>query len=186
MRFRWIISIPAVLFALMLLTVGSSYASAQVADSAHINKLLTDAEHFANQAARDSEELETYTRTKAGWETHAAQLEVIRDHVNNLGKVVQQLNDAKDGGSPWQQTAIDRINPVMHEIAMQLTSTIQHLTQHQSQVHMKPYQDLARATYEVNSRAAKIISDYVDYGKATSTATSLEQKLELPASDSSD
>lgn len=185
MKFRWILSVPAVIVALMLLMAGSSYASAQVADSAHINKLLTDAEHYANQAALDSEELENYTRTRAGWESHAAQLQIIREHVNHLGEVVAQLNDARSEGSPWQQTAIDRINPLMHEIAMQLTATIQHLSANQARVHMKPYQDYARATYEVNTRAARIISDYVDYGKATSKAGTLEKKLELPATGTS-
>lgn len=182
MRVRQILSVPAIFFALLLLMVGSTNASAQTADSAHVNQLLTDAEHYANQAANDSEELETYTRTKAGWETHAAQLERIREHVNHLGEVVQQLNNAREEGSSWQQTAIDRINPLMHEMAVQLTTTIEHLSEHQSQVHMKPYQDYARATYEVNTRAAKAISDYVDYGKAKSKAGSLEQKLELPPS----
>lgn len=186
MRFRWILSIPAILVALVLMMAGSSYATAQVTDSAHVNKLLSQAESYASQAARDSEELESYTRTKAGWETHSAQLESIRGHVNNLSQVVKELNDARSEGSPWQQTAIDRINPLMHEIAMQLTSTIQHLSEHQSQVHMKPYQDFARATYEVNSRAARIISDFVEYGKATSKASTLEHHLELRSTGASE
>lgn len=182
MRFRWILSIPAIFVALMLVMAGSSYASAQVADSTHINKLLSEAEGYSGQAAKDAEELESYTRTPAEWETHNAQVEVIREHVNHLGEVVKQLNDAREMGSPWQQTAIDRINPLLHEVAMQLTATIQHLNDHPNQVHMKPYQDFARATYEVNRRAYRVIADLVDYGKAASRARALEQKLELPAS----
>jgi hypothetical protein len=165
---------------------GLPRASAQAADSAHVNRLLTDAEHYANQASNDSEELETYTRTKAGWETHAHQLERIREHVNNLGKVVQRLNEARSEGSPWQQTTIDRINPLMHEMAMQLTATIQHLTEHQGEVQMKPYQDYVRATYEVNRRAARIISDYVEYGKAKSKAEVLGQQMKAPSSGESE
>lgn len=182
MEFRRIFTIPAIVFALTLLTVGSSRVAAQTTGPSHVNELLRDAEHFSNQAATDSEELETYTRTKAGWETHAQQLERIRENVNHLGIVVQQLNDARSEGLPWQQEAIDRINPLMHEMAMQLTVTIEHLTAHQSQVHMKPYQDLTRATYEVNTRGARVISDLVEYGEAKSKADSLEQKMEIPPS----
>ena len=182
MRFRRILSIPAVFIALMFLMVGSSRATAQTTGPEHINHLLADAEHFANLAAADSEELGTYTRTQASWETHAHQLERIREHVNHLGEVVQQLNEARAEGMPWQQTAIDRINPLMHEMAMQLTATIEHLSEHQSQVRMKPYQNYTRATYEVNSRAARMISEIVEYGRAKSKADSLEHQLELPPS----
>lgn len=182
MRFSRILSVPAILIALTLLMAGPSRVAAQTTTPSHVDQLLTEAEHFANRAADDSEELETYTRTKAGWETHAQQLERIREHVNHLGEIVQQLNEVRSEALPWQQTAIDRINPLMHEMAMQLTTTIEHLTQNQSRVHMKPYQDYARATYTVNSRAAKVISDIVEYGQAKAKADSLEQQLELPPS----
>lgn len=182
MRFFRTLSIPAVALALMLMMAVPSRIAAQTTGPAHVNQLLSDAEHFANLAASDSEELETYTRTQATWETHAHQLELIREHVNHLGEVVQQLNEARPEGLPWQQTAIDRINPLMHEVAMQLTATIEHLSEHQSEVRMKPYQDYTRATYEVNSRAARVISDIVEYGRAQSKAEALEHQLELPPS----
>ena len=57
MRFRRILSVSAILFALILMMAGLPRASAQAADSAHVNRLLTDAEHYANQASNDSEEL---------------------------------------------------------------------------------------------------------------------------------
>ena len=182
MRFRRLLSLPAILFALTLLMVGTSRASAQAADSAHVNHLLMTAEHYSNLAANDAEMLETYARTRVSWETHAHQLERIRENVNNLGKIVQQLNEARSEGSPWQQNAIDRINPLMHEMAMQLTTTIDHLSTNQHRVKMKPYHDYARATYEVTRRAALIISDYVEYGRANAKAEALEKKIELPSS----
>lgn len=186
MRYRRLLSLPAILFALTLLMVGTSPASAQVADSAHVTHLLTNAEHYSNLAANDAEILESFTRSKLSWQSHSAQLELIRENVNNLGKVVQQLNDARSEGSPWQQTAIFRINPLMREIAAQLTATIDHLTANQSRIEMKPYQDYTRATYEVTRRAALTISDYVEYGRAKARAENLQQKMELPSSEPMD
>ena len=182
MRYRRLLSLPAILFALTLLMVGTSRASAQVADSAHVNHLLTNAEHYSNLAANDAEILESFTRSRAGWQSHSGQLERIRENVNNLGKVVQQLNEARSEGSPWQQAAIDRINPLMHEIAMQLTATIEHLRANQSRIEMKAYQDYTRATYQVTRRAALTISDYVEYGRVKARTETLGQKMELPSS----
>lgn len=181
MRHRRLLSLPAILFVLTLLMVGTSPAYAQATDSAHINHLLTNAEHYSNLAANDAETLESFTRSQVSWESHSGQLERIRENVNNLGKVVQQLNQARSEGSPWQQTAITRINPLMHEIAMQLTATIDHFSANQSRIQLQPYQDYARATYEVTRRASLAITDYVEYGRMKARAETLQQKMELPS-----
>lgn len=179
MRLLRIAGVPALVIALMLLVAGSSQTYAQNADSAHINQLLTEAEHFATLASRDGEDLESFTRSNLQWESHAHQLNTIREHVNHLGEVIQQLNEARDTGSPWQQQAIDEINPLAQEMATQLTATIQHLSDNPARIHMKPYRDLARTTYEVNERAAAAISDYVEYAKAKAKADAMDQKMGL-------
>ena len=56
----------------------------------------------------------------------------MRLHINDLGKVAKELEDARPEGSPWQQVAIDRIDPLLREMADQLTSTINHLNAHKS------------------------------------------------------
>jgi len=45
---------------------------------------------------------------------------------------------------------------------------------------MQVFQDYMKANYELTGRLAKMIDDFVDYDEAKSTADSLEQKLELP------
>lgn len=179
MRILRKIFVPAISIALVLLVAGYSRGYAQTTDSAHINELLTEAQHYAGLASRDGDELESYTRSNLSWQSHANQLELIKQHVNHLGEIVQQMNEARDEGTPWQQQAIDEIDPLIREMATQLTATIEHLSEHQSQVRMKPYQDYARATNEVTQRAAKTISDYVEYAKAKSTVDDFERQLPL-------
>ncbi len=185
MRFLRMIWVPAISMALVLLVAGSPRGYAQTTDSAHINQLLSEAEHYAGLASRDGEELESYTRSNLSWQTHAHQLERIKEHVNHLGEIVQQLNEARDEGTPWQRMAIDEIDPLIREMAAQLTTTIEHLSEHQSQIRMKPYQDYARATYEVTQRAAATISDYVEYAKSKSKADSFEREMLLKGVDDS-
>jgi len=48
---------------------------------------------------------------------HADQIGVIKAHVNDSGKILAQLHDARAGASHWQQDAIDRITPLLQEIA---------------------------------------------------------------------
>jgi hypothetical protein len=48
--------------------------------------------------------------SRTAWQTQADQIAKIRQHRNDLGKVVQKLNKARDTASLWQQEAIDRLD----------------------------------------------------------------------------
>lgn len=174
------ISAGLAVFAL-LLAIRVPFAVAQNADSAEISSLLSEAQHHAALLDDDADQLVSYTRSKLHWESHAQQLESMKTHVNNLGNVTAQLNNLRSEGSPWQQQAIDQINPLLQEMANHLTATINHLNENQSRVHMPAYQDYAHGNYELASRISQMIKDFVEYDQAMAKSQSLEQKLELPA-----
>ncbi|MBW4026258.1 hypothetical protein [Acidipila rosea] len=185
MQSRWMVRVSGAFAVLALLfAVGSPLVMAQNADSPEINKLLADAKDHAVLAENDADTLSSYTNSKLSWETHAHRLEMIKTHVNNLGKVVADLKDKRAEGSAWQQEAIDRIDPLLNDMAENLTATINHLNDNRAKVHMPPYRDYAKANYELAARTTAVISDLVEYGKAKAKSESLEQKLELPASGS--
>ncbi len=166
----------------LLLMVCSPFLKAQNADSEQISKLFTDARSYALTAETDADRLDSYTRSSLAWQTHSQQLNLMKEDVNNLGKVHKQLSDLRSEGSTWQQEAIDRIEPLLRDMADNLTATINHLNEHKNQVNMQPYRDYAHANYELASRTATLISDIVEYDQAKSRSESLEKALELPAS----
>jgi len=100
-------------------------------------------------------------------------------HVNEMGKIAADLQDLEAQGSDWQKQAIHQVMPLLREMAGNLTKTIQHLNENQSQVHMQSYRDYTRTNYELAKRTADLIRDFVDYDQAKSTAESLEDKLEI-------
>ena len=167
----------------MLLVLASSFARAQSTDSAEISRLLKVAEDHAALAADDAATLDSYTRSSVAWQTHGQQLGEMTDHVNALGRVSKELNDLSPQGSPWQQKAISQIDSLLRDMADQLTATINHLNKNQSRVHMPPFQNYVHASYELASKTAQMISDFVDYDQAASKANDLERKLELPKAD---
>jgi hypothetical protein len=160
--------------------MGTSIGFAQTADSEQISNLLKQAKSHAVAAKNDAAELESYANSSGHWQSHARQLDSIREHVNELGQLNKQLSDLRGEGSPWQQNAIDQIDPKLREMADLLTATINHLTDNQSLAHMPPFRDYVKANVELTSELARMISDFVDYDEAKSTADALEQKLELP------
>jgi hypothetical protein len=165
----------------LLLAIGSPLAKAQASDSAEISKLLADAKMHAALAEYDSDTLLTFTNSEIPWEAHAAQIRVISEHVNDLAKVVKQLNEARGHGSPWQQVAIERINPLLRNMADNLNATIKELNDHKDRIQMPEYREYLRANSDLANRTSTVISDFVEYSRAGSRSESLQQKLELPA-----
>jgi hypothetical protein len=176
-----------VLAALALVFAVNSKAMPPPApDSEQISKLLVQAKSHAVLVEDDAADLEAFTRSKLSWKTHALKLQSISEHINALGQVSKELLDLRPQGSPWQQMAIDQIDPLLKEMASNLTITINHLRDNQSKVHLTAFREYAHGSYEYAARTAGMIRDFVEYDKAKSMAESLEAKLSLPADEKSE
>jgi hypothetical protein len=164
----------------MLLAVSVLFSPAiYAADSAEVTKLLSEANSHVKQLKLDAEEMVTFTRSQMDWRTHASQLDEIKRHANDLGAVLQKMNDARSDAAPWQQDAIDRIIPVARELASSIEATIDHVGKNQNRVNLPTYQDYVKANYELAKEAAAVVSDYVQYGESKEKFQSLGKNLEV-------
>ena len=148
-------------------------------ESVDINKLLADAKAEAVELKTDAINMESFTRMNSGWENYASQLEMIRGHVNNSGKLLTKLKDAAPSGALWQQTAISRIEPYLKEMADNTTTTINYLNSNQSKVRLPEFRDLVKANAENATSLEALIRDIVDYGNTKERFERLSRKLEL-------
>lgn len=151
-----------------------------VKDSEHVNTLLADAKVEAMALQKDAGDLDSYTRSSDNWRIHAAVLEQMKEHVNKAGQLLKELNDSKQGASPWQEIAIQRLSPPLREMADNLQATIKCLNENQSRLRIGTYQDLAKANYELSENLAETVSNFVKYGHSKSNYERLAEKLELP------
>ena len=174
---NWIISLGTVS---LLLGVVSTIKAGEIQDSPEVSKLLSEAKTLAFQLKEDAGTMESFNRMDVSRESHALAINQIRDHVNALGKQVAKLQAAKNMGSPWQKTAIDRINPYLDELGGYTTAAIEYL----SGGNHKPaeYKDYLEANADYASDLASLISEWVDYGKAKQRMANLGAKLEAPVS----
>ncbi len=148
-------------------------------ESAQIAKLLADAKSEAVELKRDSSELDSLTRSKASWKSFASKLNMIKEHINNTGKLLADLKDAEAGGSPWQRTAIKQIEPLLRELAGNTEVTINHLNEGSAKIHFPPFRDYVRANYEMAADLEALIRDFVDYGETKQKFESLGAQLEV-------
>ena len=182
MKYRYIASSmgSAALGVLLML---SSVAPAQNADSKAINELLKEAESHAMLASHDSETLESYTRSSGmSWQSHAQRLLTITDHANNLIEDFNKLSSMRSEGSPWQQEAIDRVDPLLKEMADHLKTTLAHFKENKLKVNMPTFRDYVEGNREYMGRTSELISSFVEYGETRAKANRLEASLNLSQS----
>lgn len=145
-------------------------------DSAEVSRLLHEARMSAARLHRDATQMETYTRSRLSWESHATQINAIKGHINSAGKVVSDLHNARDGAESWQQDAIDKITPLLQELASNTESIINHLNDKKQTWHPE-YEGYVRSNAELSADLSKLISDYIDYDTAKGKTQDLGKKL---------
>lgn len=145
--------------------------------SADVATLLQESRTSAAQLRRDAEQMETFTRSNLSWQSHAHQIDLIKSHINKSGQILSQLQDARSGASHSQQAAIDRIAPLLQEMASNTTAIINHLSEHQGRTWTPDYQTYVRENYRLATELSEAISDFVEYGSTKGRMESLGQKL---------
>ncbi len=151
--------------------------------SQEVNQLLSEVKAEAIALERDCDEITIWASARQlSWESHARKLTLIREHINRAGQLLTQLHDARDTASPWQQQAIDRIYPLLKELADNTEMTINHFKDNKDHIHFSAYADYAKAGYDLAQELAALVSDYVEYGEHEAEFHRLQEKLDSTAS----
>ncbi|MGA8529140.1 MAG: hypothetical protein WB622_05450 [Acidobacteriaceae bacterium] len=150
-------------------------------DSTEVTDLLSQAAQEAAQLSRDADDMESLLHSDVSWQTHADMLSRIRDDVNTLGRTVARLNTTYESGSEWQQQAVDRILPLLRELASNTTAAINHLNANQERPTTPDYVSYLEENADTAHQLAEMTSDLVKYAKSRTTLEKMEDKLELPS-----
>jgi hypothetical protein len=163
---------------LMLLMV-PMLLPAQTPENPEVERLLQEARDEAVQLSKDADELEAMTRSDVSWQSHAAMLDEMKEHVNAMGRLVPKLVASRDSASPWQQQAIDRMVPLLKELATNTSAAIQHISQNKLRPTSGSYPEYLRENSETAHQLSDMISSFVRYGQTRAKLQNLEQKLEI-------
>ena len=162
-----------------LLFLFSATLFAQKEENPEVTQLLADARDEAAQLSRDADEMESLIRTDVSWQTHATMLETVKDHVNQLGRITTKLEQKRDSASAWQQQAIDRMLPVLRDLATNTTAAINHLNENKSRPLVGTYPQYLKENAETAHELSDMITSFAKYGESRAKMEKLEQKLEL-------
>jgi hypothetical protein len=167
------------LVTLMLFIIVTLSPAASKPENTEVAQMLLEAKQHAAELATDADELESLTRSNVSWQSHADKLEQIKEHVNAMGQLVPKLVASRDSASPWQQQAIDRMVPLLKELAANTSAAIEHLRQHPERPTSGAYTEYLKENTETAHQLSDMISSFWRYGQTRAKLENLEQKLEI-------
>jgi hypothetical protein len=172
----WVGTLPLLLGG-FLVSSPAAFAT-NVSDSEPVTKLLFEAKTQANQLKEDAATMESFNRMNVSRETQAVTINLIRDHINALGRTEAKLKDAENAAAPWQKQVINRVVPFLDELDGYTNAVIEHLNGEQRH-NFAEYKDYLEANADYSGDLAKMISDFVDYGRTKDRLQDLTEKLEI-------
>lgn len=142
-----------------------------------VSKLLADARARSSQLSAD---WKTYTKQpNLNWTSDGAEITHLKEDVSAASKTVSDLRDARNQASPSEAAAIDRIEPVMEEIAENTANAIKFLSGNQSRISGKEYKEYIDASTDTSARLAGLISQIVEYSNHKIKFDAAKRTLEL-------
>lgn len=147
------------------------------AENSDVESLLYQVREDAVGLDHDAEFMETFVRSDVDWQGHVPYLIAVKEHVNNMAAALDKLQAAHDTGSPEQQDTIDRITPLLREIARNTNSAILYINQNQSRPLIGDYPTWLRENAEASHELAELISDTIRYGQTMSGLQKLSDNL---------
>jgi hypothetical protein len=155
--------------------------AADNSDSEQVSKLLSEAQTIAFQVKEDAVTMESFTRADLSWESHAAAIAQVKEHFNALARQLDKLKAARNIASPWQKTAIDRIEPYLDEMVGYTEAVIEHINASPKLLGTPEYKDYLEANADYATDLAAMIANFVEYGRTKERLQRLTDKLEVPA-----
>jgi len=162
-----------------LLNVGALFALLSVGTSAvaaDVSSLFEEARTTAAQLRRDAVTMESYTRSNVTWRSHSSQISQIKDHINRAGEILSQLQSARAEAQPWHQDTIDRITPVLKQLASDTEAIINHLNENPNRLRDPGYMQYLRSNAQSASELSAAVGNVVDYDNTRTRMEELKAK----------
>src|SRR5438034_1370569 len=139
--------------------------------------LLGEVQALSGKLRLDAEKLESFPRSKLSWESHANQLNLVREHVNQIGDRLERLQEIRHVTSPWQQQAIDRIVPVAVDLATGTKAAIGHLNENRGHLLAPAYAGHLTTISDQAGEMKESVNTFLELAETQQKLEQLQEKI---------
>jgi hypothetical protein len=159
-------------------TVLSADTNNSTRDAAKVSPVADHLSTFEQQAAkvsRDAETLLSLARNQqTSWESHISYLRLLREGVNNMGRMLAELEEMKSQASEVQQTAIERARPHLVALADEIGEAIKLVRPGRWNLRQAEYKETVADLSQHADGLYQTVDTIVDYHNANDRLQSLK------------
>lgn len=139
----------------------------EVPQVAKIDDMLADFEVKAADARRDAAFLESTRRSpRLTWQTHASNLNRMKDHINEMGKMLAELEGMKSQATLFQEKAIEAARPHLEDMAQRVEKGISWLTEDRESISKREYLDNLHGIWSSADTLCRNVDAIISYQEA--------------------
>jgi signal transduction histidine kinase len=151
-------------------------ATPQYAADNEASDLLKQIQTQAVQLSNDSATLASFSRSSLSRQSHAAYLNMVKQHINQTGRDLGRLEEIKSYAAPWQQQAINQLVPLAQQVASNTEAAINYLNENPNSLFAPTYAQTLEAIAGSASEMKDRVNDFLDIAATNQKANELYQK----------
>jgi hypothetical protein len=177
-RKRILVASWAVAAMLLVPAVLSADTNNSTRDAAKVSQVAVHLSTFEQQAAetsRDAATLLSLTRNhRTSWESHTSYLRILREGVNDMGRMLAELEEMKPQASEVQQLAIEKARPHLVALAGETGEAINLVRPGRRNLSQPEYKETVADLSLHADGLYQTVDTIVDYHNANDRLQSLE------------
>ncbi|MBZ5571806.1 MAG: hypothetical protein LAO09_08005 [Acidobacteriia bacterium] len=165
----------AMLSAPAVLSADTNQSTREAAKVSHVAVHLSTFEQQAAKISRDAETLLSLTRNQqTGWESHTYYLSILRHGIDDMGRMLEELEEMKPQASDAQQMAIERARPHLVAVADATGEAISLLRPGRWNLRQPEYKETVADLSQHANGLYQTVDTIIDYHNANDRLQSLE------------
>lgn len=163
------------------MALAQSPNSTNESDRSQIAQALSESQKAAALLTSDLASLDFIVRVRAGTALDQGTLEAFAGHIDDLRNQAAKLESLRSSGASSQQSAVDRILPVMREFASSAEAAISEAKAAPQQSNATAFRQYIRLNSELAGEFSKAISAWVSYAQTRGALDRVAREIGAPA-----
>ena len=171
-------TVPSALMVLLVAVLAApAFAEISTSNAEHLRVAdqLADFKRTAFEMRREADTLKSFTPGKrAHWQSHTYMLNVLKSHVNDMGKALEEMEALKPLASEGHKIAIERSRPHLVSVAQNLRQAINLVQEDRNSIYWGEYGEAVSNIYAHADALHTKIDTILDYENARLRFDNLE------------
>lgn len=166
---------------IFFLTAGIAASGSLLANprSSEASELLRQVKSNAIHLTREAAVYQSYAHGGISRESHYLRANLVRDHINTMGKQLTRLQEIRHESAPWQRQAIDDVVPMAADLAAETEAAIQHLNDGSKPLWLPSYTDRLHAIFDQSDQVKDAVNLHLDMAETEEKMEQLRERASM-------